>query len=89
MAKSMARLNENNIVINIEWYSDEAIETDILKNIDEDLPVSINDTYENNKFYRNGQQVLTPLEAAYQTINELVAKEEELNNSYNEGVNSI
>lgn len=62
MAKSMARI-EDNIVVNIEWCSDEMSETDTLKNM-EDRPVSIGDTYENGKFYREGAEILTLLEEA-------------------------
>ena len=62
MAKNMARI-ENNIVVNIEWCSDGMAETDTLKNT-EDRPVGIGDTYESGKFYRNGEEILTPLEEA-------------------------
>ena len=55
MAKSMARI-ENNIVINMEWYSDKMTETDTLKNID-DRPVEIGDTYFDGIFYRDGEKV--------------------------------
>ena len=69
MAKNMARLNENNIVVNLEWYSDEKLETEELVNID-DYPVGIGDIYENGIFYRDGEKLLTQLEAAQVLIND-------------------
>ena len=62
MAKNMARIN-NGVVVNIEWCSDRTSESDVLKNI-ADRPVAIGDTFENDKFYRDGVEVLTPLEEA-------------------------
>lgn len=62
MAKSMA-LVENGVVVNILWCSDRESETETL--IDTaDRPVAIGDSYESGKFYRNGEEVLTPLQAA-------------------------
>lgn len=62
MAKSMA-LVENGVVVNILWCSDREPETEAL--IDTaDRPVAIGDSYESGKFYRNGEEVLTPLQAA-------------------------
>ena len=62
MAKSMASI-ENGVVSNILWCADREPETDSL--IDTaDRPVAIGDTYENGKFYRNGEEVLTPLQEA-------------------------
>lgn len=81
MAKNMARLNDNGYVINIEWCSDETQETVFLKEIDNFL-ISIGDTYKDGKFYREGNELLTP----YQ---ELLRNQEELFNSYENGVNSI
>lgn len=61
MAKSMA-LVENGVVVNILWCSDRESETETL--IDTaDRPVAIGDSYESGKFYRNGEEVLTPLQA--------------------------
>ena len=88
MAKNMARLDENNIVINIEWVSDNIIESDLTKEI-YDYPVIIGDSYKNSRFYRNDELILTPLEEAYLVINEYNTKEKELNASYQEGINSI
>lgn len=62
MGKNMARIVDG-IVVNVEWFSSEAVETENLKNM-EDRPVEIGDTYQDGKFYRDGMDVLTPLEAA-------------------------
>ena len=56
MAKSMA-LIENGAVTNVLWCSDSEPETDILIN-PADRPVAIGDSY------RNGEEILTPLEEA-------------------------
>ena len=62
MAKSMA-LIENSTVTNMLWCSASEPETENL--IDPaDRPVSIGDTYSNGKFYRDGVEILTPLEEA-------------------------
>lgn len=60
MAKNMARVVDG-VVVNIDWCSDDAPETDTLKNIF-DRPVGIGDEYHNGKWYRNGVEILTPLE---------------------------
>ena len=62
MAKSMA-LVDNGVVVNILWCSDRESETETLIDT-EDRPVAIGDRYESGKFYRNGEEVLTPLQAA-------------------------
>lgn len=62
MAKSMA-LIENGAVTNVLWCSDLEPETDILIN-PAGRPVAIGDTYSNGKFYRDGVEILTPLEEA-------------------------
>lgn len=61
MAKSMA-LIENGTISNILWCSDSEPETDSLLN-PIDRPVAIGDTYIDGKFYRDGVEVLTPLES--------------------------
>ena len=81
MAKNMARLDKDSIVINIEWCSDQTIETDMLVNMN-DCPVTIGDIYQDGFFYRNGERLFTAFE-------ELALKYDELHSSYNEGVNSI
>lgn len=62
MAKSMA-LIENGTVTNMLWCSDSQSETATLVN-PADRPVAIGDTYSDGKFYRDGVEILTPLEAA-------------------------
>lgn len=62
MAKSMA-LIENGTVANMLWCSDSEPETDILLD-PADRPVAIGDTYSDGKFYRDGVEILTPLEEA-------------------------
>lgn len=62
MAKSMA-LIENGIVINMLWCSDSEPETATLINPG-DHPVAIGDIYSGSKFYRDGTEILTPLEEA-------------------------
>lgn len=59
MAKNMARLKDG-IVINIEWCSDKTEETDILKNCS-DLFIEIGDYYVDGAFFRDGEQVLSPI----------------------------
>ena len=61
MAKSMA-LIENGTISNIRCCSDSEPETDSLLN-PTDHPVVIGDTYIDGKFYRDGVEVLTPLES--------------------------
>ena len=62
MAKSMA-LIENSTVTNMLWCSASEPETEFLIN-PADRPVAIGDTYSNGKFYRDGVEILTPLEEA-------------------------
>lgn len=62
MAKTMARLNAENVVINMESWNDYAPETDTLKN-----PigsVTMGDVYNpsDKRFYRDGEMVLTEVE---------------------------
>ena len=60
MAKNMARI-EDGIVTNIEWCSDRTEDTDVLISI-YDRPVAVNDIYDGQDFYHNGQKILTPME---------------------------
>ena len=62
MAKSMA-LIENGTIANMLWCSDSQPETDTIIN-PADRPVGIGDTYSNGKFYRDGVEILAPLEEA-------------------------
>ena len=62
MAKGMARLNAENVVINMESWNDYAPETDTLK-----TPigsVTMGDVYNptDKRFYRDGEMVLTETE---------------------------
>lgn len=56
-------LIENGTVINVLWCSDSQPETDTIIN-PADRPVGIGDTYSDGKFYRDGEEILTPLEEA-------------------------
>ena len=71
MAKNMASVT-NGIVTNVIWCSDSEQETDILKS-PADRPVAIGDTYSDGKFYRDGVDILTPLEEAQKQIAEYEA----------------
>ena len=76
MAKSMA-LVANGVVVNVLWCSDRESETETL--IDTaDRPVAIGDSYERGKFYRNGEEVLTPLEEARKQLEETNKQKVEL-----------
>lgn len=92
MAKSMTRI-ENGLVINVLWCSDSEPETENL--IDPaDRPVGIGDTYSGGKFYRDGEEILTPLEEALKTISEMKAsggeeRLKELDEAYKKGVDSV
>lgn len=87
MAKSMARI-ENGLVTNMLWCSDSEPETDTLIDPGE-RPVGIGDTYSDGKFYRNGAEILTPLEEALKKSAEYGEQLQELDNAYREGVNSL
>lgn len=71
MAKNMARITDD-VVVNIEWCSDRQAPTDTLINLG-DRPVAIGDTFDGADFYRNGEKVLTPLEAAHAEIEDMRA----------------
>ena len=73
MAKNMARI-EDGVVTNIEWCSDEIIQTDTLIDI-EDRLINIGNTYIEGKFYDNDIEVLTEKEILYK---QLVEYEKEL-----------
>ena len=87
MAKSMA-LIENGTIVNMLWCSDSQPETEFLIN-PADRPVGIGDTYKDGKWYRDGEEVLTPLEAARAEAAALRQALAELDSAYAEGVNSI
>lgn len=62
MAKPMARI-ENGLVVNMEWCSDRTPENDALKDPN-GRSVGVGDTWADGRFYREGVEILTPLEAA-------------------------
>lgn len=82
MAKTMARI-ENGVVVNMLWFSDREPQTDTLIAV-ADRPVGIGDTYDGSDFYRDGERILSAQEQAAQEV--LLA---ELNEAYQEGVNSV
>ena len=77
MAKTMALL-EDNAIVNLLWCSNSEEETDALKEVG-DYELRIGDTFEDGKWYRDGSELLTPLEEAelktaeyYNSLTELV-----------------
>ena len=62
MAKTMALL-EDNVIVNLLWCSNFEEETDTLKEVG-DYELYIGDTFEDGKWYRDGSELLTPLEEA-------------------------
>lgn len=71
MAKTMARI-ESGVVVNMLWCSDRELQTETLIEIS-DRPVGIGDTYDGSNFYRDGVEILTPLEEAQKQIAEYEA----------------
>ena len=63
MAKTMAVI-DGGIVTNMIWCSDRQQETDTWKD-PADRPITIGDTYRDGKWYRDGVEILTPLEEAH------------------------
>ena len=87
MAKSMAIVADG-IVTNMIWCSDSQPETEFL--IDPaDRPVGIGDTYKGGKWYRDGVEILTPLEQAQKELADLQFQIADMDAAYREGVNSI
>lgn len=72
MAKTMALL-DGDTVINILWCSGNEPETDTLKDVG-DRPVGIGDTCADGHWYRDGVEVLTPLEEALLELERLRAE---------------
>lgn len=62
MAKTMAVITDGTVT-NMIWCSDAEPETDTLKSPGE-RPVGIGDAYADGKWYRDGAEILTPLEEA-------------------------
>lgn len=71
MGKTMAVIDGSTIT-NIIWCDITQQETDILKD-PADHPVGIGDTYTDGKWYRDGVEILTPLEEANKQIAEYEA----------------
>jgi len=72
MAKPMAKV-KNGRVVNMEWRSDQTPESEGLKD-PQGRPVGIGDSYADGKFYRDGVEILTPLEKAQAENAELSAQ---------------
>ena len=77
MAKTMGLL-EDNVIVNLLWCSNSEEETDTLKEVG-DYELRIGDTFEDGKWYRDGFELLAPLEEAelkaaeyYNSLTELV-----------------
>ena len=71
-------LFEVNVIVNLLWCSNSEEETDMLKEVG-DYELHIGDTFEAGKWYRDGSELLTPLEEAelkaaeyYSSLTELV-----------------
>lgn len=71
MGKTMAVI-DGGTVTNIIWCDITQQETDTLKD-PADHPVGIGDTYRDGKWYRDGVEILTPLEEANKQIAEYEA----------------
>ena len=87
MAKSMAIVTDG-VVTNMIWCSNYTPETDTRKDPG-GRAVGIGDTYSDGKWYRDGVEILTPLEEAQENVKNLQDQMIELDSSYREGVNSI
>lgn len=87
MAKSMAVI-EDGVVVNTIWCSDSTPETDTRKDFG-DRPVGIGDTYADGHWYRDGVEILTPLEQANKDLSNLQSYIDDMDASYREGVNSV
>jgi len=87
MAKNMAKI-ENGIVVNIEWCSDRQPETESLKSYD-GYTIRTGDTYSEGKFWRDGEKVLSELEAAQQEVAALTARNSELEAAMLQMVESV
>ena len=77
MAKTMVLL-EDNVIVNLLWCSNSEEETGTLKEVG-DYELHIGDTFEDGKWYRDGSELLTPLEEAelkaaeyYNSLTELI-----------------
>lgn len=87
MAKTMAVIAEG-VVTNVIWCSDYTPETATRKDPG-DRPVGIGDTYADGRWYRDGVEILTPLEQAQKELAELQSQIADMDAEYRKGVNSI
>lgn len=87
MAKNMAVITYG-VVTNVIWCSDYTPETATRKDPG-DRPVGIGDTYSDGKWYRDGVEILTPLEQAQKELADLQSQIADMDTSYREGVNSV
>ena len=87
MAKTMAVI-DNGVVTNMIWCSDYTPETDTRKDPG-DRPVGIGDTYADGRWYRDGVEILTPLEQAQKELAELQSQIADMDAEYRKGVNSV
>lgn len=76
MAKTMAVITQG-LVTNMIWCSGDAPETDTRKDPG-GRPVGIGDTYSGGKWYRDGDEILTPLEQAQKLLAELQAQNSDM-----------
>lgn len=77
MAKTMAYI-EDHQVRNLIWCDDNAPQTGAMINVGK-IPAGIGDTWDGERFYRNGKLVLTDLEQLEQThLEEIAALIEEI-----------
>lgn len=81
-------LIENGVVINIIWLSPSNA-SDFPNAVSfGDKPVGIGDSYIDGKFYRDGTEILTPLEEAQAALASAITADE-VNAAMREGVNGI
>lgn len=69
MGKTMAVLSQD-VVTNVIWCADNDRETDYKKDPEGRL-INIGDTYSDGKWYRDGVEILTPLEQAQKELADL------------------
>lgn len=87
MTKTMAVV-DGDTVINIIWCDAMQPETNTWKD-PMDRPIRIGDTYSDGKWYRDGVEILTPLEEAQKELEDLQSQLFEMDVAYREGVNSV
>ncbi len=87
VAKTMAIVADG-AVTNIIWCSDYTPETSTRKD-PKGRSVCIGDTYADGRWYRDGVEILTPLEQAQKELADLQSQISDMDASYREGVNSV